>query len=109
MVLLLNSALILFTTRCSSNIFTRYNGGDLLTLKSSGEASISALKNAAKRAVVEAVAPIRDNPLVADLLMTRVDAWVAFAKNKFKENIVLSKKKENQLSIKLIQVPVFGG
>ncbi|MFM4931890.1 DUF2235 domain-containing protein [Aeromonas dhakensis] len=81
--------------------------GDMLTLKSSFEASVSAAKNAAKRALVEAVAPIRDNPLVADLLMTGVDARVDYAKNKFKENIALSKK-ENQLPIKLIQVSVFG-
>lgn len=81
--------------------------GDLLTLKSSGEASFSALKNAAKRAVVEAVAPIRDNPLVADLLMTGVDARVDFAKNRFKKNVSASKEL-NQLPIKLIQVSVFG-
>ncbi|MGL6053008.1 MAG: hypothetical protein ACRC16_24040 [Aeromonas salmonicida] len=80
--------------------------GDLLTLKSSGEASFSALKNAAKRAVVEAVAPIRDNPLVADLLMTGVDARVDFAKNRFKKNVSASKEL-NQLPIKLIQVSVF--
>ena len=81
--------------------------GDLLTLKSSGEASFSALKNAAKRAVVEAVAPIRDNPLVADLLMTGVDARVDFAKSRFKKNVSASKEL-NQLPIKLIQVSVFG-
>lgn len=81
--------------------------GDMLTLKSSFEASVSAAKNAAKRALVEAIAPIRDLPWVADLFMTGVDARVDFAKNKFKENIVLSKK-ENQLPIKLIRVSVFG-
>ncbi|MFH7525612.1 hypothetical protein AB2J22_07755 [Aeromonas sp. A5] len=81
--------------------------GDMLTLKSSFEASVSAAKNAAKRALVEAIAPIRDLPWVADLLMTGVDARVDFAKNKFKENIALCKK-ENQLPIKLIQVSVFG-
>ncbi|MGL6007452.1 hypothetical protein [Aeromonas sobria] len=81
--------------------------GDLLTLKSSGEASFSALKNAAKRALVEAVAPIRDNPLVADLLMTGVDARVDYAKNNFKL-AVSDVKKLNQLPIKLIQVSVFG-
>lgn len=81
--------------------------GDMLTLKSGFEVSVSTAKNAAKRALVEAVAPIRDNSLVADLLMTGVDARVDFAKNKFKENIALSKK-DNQLPIKLIQVSVFG-
>ncbi|MFM5557790.1 hypothetical protein [Aeromonas rivipollensis] len=81
--------------------------GDMLTLKSGFEASVSAAKNAAKRALVEAIAPIRDHPWVAALLMTGVDARVDFAKNKFKENIALSKK-ENQLPIKLIQVSVFG-
>ncbi|MFM4848014.1 hypothetical protein ACEUDG_04845 [Aeromonas rivipollensis] len=81
--------------------------GDMLTLKSSFEASVSAAKNAAKRALVEAIAPIRDLPWVADLFMTGVDARVDFAKNKFKENIALSKK-ENQLPIKLIRVSVFG-
>ncbi|HEA3089411.1 TPA: DUF2235 domain-containing protein [Aeromonas salmonicida] len=81
--------------------------GDMLTLKSSFEASVSAAKNAAKRALVEAIAPIRDLPWVADLFMTGVDARVDFAKNKFKENIALSKK-ENELPIKLIRVSVFG-
>ncbi|MGG5827638.1 hypothetical protein [Aeromonas salmonicida] len=81
--------------------------GDMLTLKSSFEASFSTAKNAAKRALVEAIAPIRDLPWVADLFMTGVDARVDFAKNRFKENIALSKK-ENQLPIKLIQVSVFG-
>ncbi|MCS3458815.1 DUF2235 domain-containing protein [Aeromonas sp. BIGb0445] len=81
--------------------------GDMLTLKSSFEASVSAAKNAAKRALVEAVAPIRDNPLVADLLMTGVDARVDYAKNNFKL-AVSDVKKLNQLPIKLIQVSVFG-
>ncbi|PJG57846.1 DUF2235 domain-containing protein [Aeromonas cavernicola] len=80
---------------------------DLLTLKSSGEASFAALKKAAQQAALEAVAPIRDMAPVADLLMTGVDARIDFAKNKFKENLALSKK-ENQLPIKLIQVSVFG-
>ncbi|VXA79354.1 MULTISPECIES: DUF2235 domain-containing protein [Aeromonas] len=81
--------------------------GDMLTLKSSFEASVSTAKNAAKRALVEAVAPIRDNPLVADLLMTGVDARVDYAKNNFKL-AVSDVKKLNQLPIKLIQVSVFG-
>lgn len=81
--------------------------GDMLTLKSGFEASVSAAKNAAKRALVEAVAPIRDNPLVADLLMTGVDARVDYAKNNFKLAIS-DVKKLNQLPIKLIQVSVFG-
>ncbi|MBN3171922.1 hypothetical protein H5A22_22180, partial [Pectobacterium brasiliense] len=49
----------------------------------------------------------RDNPIVAELMMTGVDARVDLAKNKFKESIALSKK-ENQLPIKLIQISVFG-
>ena len=79
----------------------------LLTLKSGFNATVSAVKNAAKRTLLEAAAPIRDNSLVADLLMTGVDARVDFAKNKFKESTELTKK-ENQLPIKLIQVSVFG-
>ncbi|MFM5029179.1 hypothetical protein ACEUDA_09145 [Aeromonas rivipollensis] len=81
--------------------------GDMLTLKSSFEASVSAAKNAAKRALVEAIAPIRDHPWVAALLMTGVDARVDFAKNRFKKNVSASKEL-NQLPIKLIQVSVFG-
>ncbi len=81
--------------------------GDLLTLKSGFEATVSAAKNAATRTLFEAVAPIRDLPFMADMFMTGVDARVDYAKNKFKENIALSKK-ENQLPIKLIQVSVFG-
>ncbi|MGL5214309.1 MAG: hypothetical protein ACRC8R_04155 [Aeromonas hydrophila] len=81
--------------------------GDMLTLKSSFEASVSAAKNATKRALVEAVAPIRDLPWVADLLMTGVDARVDYAKNRFKKDVSAAKKL-NQLPIKLIQVSVFG-
>lgn len=81
--------------------------GDLLTLKSGFEATVSAAKNAATRTLFEAVAPIRDLPFMADMFMTGVDARVDYAKNKFKENIALSKK-ENQLPIKLIQVSIFG-
>ena len=81
--------------------------GDMLTLKSSFEASASAAKNAAKRALVEAIAPIRDLPWVADLFMTGVDARVDYAKNKFKLSVSASKEL-NQLPIKLIQVSVFG-
>ncbi|GAA4494782.1 hypothetical protein [Pseudaeromonas paramecii] len=80
---------------------------ELLSLKSGFNATVSAVKNAAKRTLLEAAAPIRDNPLVADLLMSGVDARVDFAKNKFKESIALSKK-ENPLPIKLIQISVFG-
>ncbi|MBV7414685.1 DUF2235 domain-containing protein [Aeromonas sp. sif2433] len=81
--------------------------GDMLTLKSSFEASASAAKNAAKRALVEAIAPIRDLPWVADLFMTGVDARVDYAKNKFKLSVSASKEL-NKLPIKLIQVSVFG-
>jgi Uncharacterized alpha/beta hydrolase domain (DUF2235) len=81
--------------------------GDLLTLKSSFDASCSTVINAVKRGAVEAVAPVRDNWFVADLLMTGVDARVDYAKNKFKLNIE-DVKKANQLPIKLIQVSVFG-
>lgn len=81
--------------------------GDLLTLKSGFDATVSAAKNAATRALAEAAAPIRDNPIMADLLMTGVDARVDFAKNKFKQSVADSKTL-NQLPIKLIQVSVFG-
>ncbi|MBA0187498.1 DUF2235 domain-containing protein [Pectobacterium odoriferum] len=80
---------------------------DLRTMKSGLDAAASAAKKAATRALLEAAEPIRDNPIVAELLMTGVDARVDLAKNKFKESIVLSKK-ENQLPIKLIQISVFG-
>ncbi|AIA72920.1 conserved hypothetical protein [Pectobacterium atrosepticum SCRI1043] len=81
--------------------------GDLVTMKSGFDATVSAAKKAATRALLEATEPIRDNPIVAELLMTGVDARVDLAKNKFKESIVLSKK-ENQLPIKLVQISVFG-
>ncbi|MEI7311302.1 hypothetical protein [Pectobacterium carotovorum] len=80
---------------------------DLRTMKSGLDAAASAAKTAVTRALLEAAEPIRDNPIVAELMMTGVDARVDLAKNKFKESIVLSKK-ENQLPIKLIQVSVFG-
>lgn len=81
--------------------------GDLLSLKSSFDASMDAFKKSVTRTVLEAAAPIRDNSFIAATSMTGVDARVDFAKNKFKENIALSKK-ENQVPIKLIQVSVFG-
>ncbi|MFJ5358640.1 hypothetical protein ACIPS8_17805 [Pectobacterium sp. CHL-2024] len=76
-------------------------------MKSGLDAVASTAKKAVTRALLEAAEPIRDNPIVAELMMTGVDARVDLAKNKFKESIALSKK-ENQLPIKLIQISVFG-
>ncbi|MBL0896983.1 DUF2235 domain-containing protein, partial [Pectobacterium atrosepticum] len=81
--------------------------GDLVTMKSGFDATVSAAKKAASRALLEATEPIRDNPIVAELLMTGVDARVDLAKNKFKKNLA-DIKKANQLPIKLIQISVFG-
>ncbi|KHS64718.1 hypothetical protein RC77_19730 [Pectobacterium brasiliense] len=80
---------------------------DLRTMKNGLDAVASTAKTAVTRALLEAAEPIRDNPIVAELMMTGVDARVDLAKNKFKESIALSKK-ENQLPIKLIQISVFG-
>ncbi|WP_233983653.1 DUF2235 domain-containing protein [Pectobacterium versatile] len=80
---------------------------DLRTMKSGLDAATSAAKTAATRALLEAAEPIRDNPIVAELLMTGVDARVDSAKNQFKLNVA-DVKKINQLPIKLIQVSVFG-
>ncbi|MEQ9998072.1 DUF2235 domain-containing protein [Pectobacterium versatile] len=80
---------------------------DLRTMKSGLDAVASTAKTAATRAVLEAAEPIRDNPIVAELLMTGVDARVDSAKNQFKLNVA-DVKKINQLPIKLIQVSVFG-
>ncbi|KFX11996.1 DUF2235 domain-containing protein [Pectobacterium betavasculorum] len=81
--------------------------GDLVTMKSGFDATVSAAKKAATRALLEATEPIRDNPIVAELLMTGVDARVDSAKNQFKLNVE-DVKKINQLPIKLIQISVFG-
>ncbi|WEF11209.1 DUF2235 domain-containing protein [Pectobacterium actinidiae] len=81
---------------------------DLRTMKSGLDAVASAAKTAATRALLEAAEPIRDNPIVAELMMTGVDARVDSAKNQFKLNVA-DVKKINQLPIKLIQVSVFGG
>ncbi|MFP1878878.1 hypothetical protein [Lonsdalea quercina] len=81
--------------------------GDLVTMKSGFDAHVSVAKKAAKRALIEAAAPIRDNPIVSELLMTGIDARVEFAKNRFRLNVD-AVKKTNQLPIKLIQVSVFG-
>ncbi|KFX03032.1 hypothetical protein KP22_16605 [Pectobacterium betavasculorum] len=81
--------------------------GDLVTMKSGFDATVSAAKKAASRALLEATEPIRDNPIVAELLMTGVDARVDSAKNQFKLNVE-DVKKINQLPIKLIQISVFG-
>ncbi|WP_420064709.1 hypothetical protein [Pectobacterium colocasium] len=81
--------------------------GDLRTMKSGLDAAASAAKTAVTRALLEAAEPIRDNPIVAELLMTGVDARVDSAKNQFKLNVA-DVKKINQLPIKLIQVSVFG-
>ncbi|PSN05853.1 DUF2235 domain-containing protein [Siccibacter turicensis] len=80
---------------------------DLLTMKSNFKATVSAIKSAAGRVVAEATPPIRDNPLVASVLMTGVDARIDYAKNNFKF-MVADIVKANQLPIKLIQVSVFG-
>lgn len=80
---------------------------DLVTMKSGYKATASAIKNALKRATVEAFPPVRDNPAVFDVLVTGVDARVNYAKNKFRQNIA-DIKAANQLPIKLIQVSVFG-
>ncbi|MEI7079102.1 hypothetical protein, partial [Pectobacterium versatile] len=80
---------------------------DLRTMKSGLDAATSAAKTAATRALLEAAEPIRDNPIVAELMMTGVDARVDSAKNQFTLNVA-DVKKINQLPIKLIQVSVFG-
>ncbi|KFF69050.1 hypothetical protein IW01_13020 [Pectobacterium brasiliense] len=80
---------------------------DLRTMKSGLDAVASTAKTAATRALLEAAEPIRDNPIVAELLMTGVDARVDSAKNQFKLNVA-DVKKINQLPIKLIQISVFG-
>ncbi|UUE56789.1 DUF2235 domain-containing protein [Pectobacterium aroidearum] len=80
---------------------------DLRTMKSGLDAVASTAKTAATRVLLEAAEPIRDNPIVAELLMTGVDARVDLAKNKFKKNLA-DIKKANQLPIKLIQISVFG-
>lgn len=80
---------------------------DLITLKSGVQATVSAITTGAQRALAEAVTPIRDSSLVAELLMTGVDARVDLAKSSFKQ-IVADAKRINQLPFKLIQVSVFG-
>ena len=81
--------------------------GDLVTMKSGFDAHVSVAKKAAKRALIEAAAPIRDNPIVTELLMTGIDARVDFAKNRFRLDVD-AVKKTNELPIKLIQISVFG-
>ncbi|WP_379058096.1 hypothetical protein V6M93_18320 [Pectobacterium brasiliense] len=80
---------------------------DLRSMKSGLDAVASTAKTAATRVLLEAAEPIRDNPIVAELLMTGVDARVDSAKNQFKLNVA-DVKKINQLPIKLIQISVFG-
>ncbi|WP_233973171.1 DUF2235 domain-containing protein [Pectobacterium versatile] len=80
---------------------------DLRTMKSGLYAVASTAKTAVTRALLEAAEPIRDNPIVAELLMTGVDARVDSAKNQFKLSVA-DVKKINQLPIKLIQISVFG-
>lgn len=80
---------------------------DLVTIKGSYKAAVSAATNAVKRTIAEALPPVRDNPLVFDMLVTGVDARVDYAKNKFRQNIA-DIKQANQLPIKLVQVSVFG-
>lgn len=81
--------------------------GELLSMKSGYLAALSAAKNAAKRAMAEAIAPVRDNRIVHEMLVTGVDARVDYAKNNFRLSVD-EVKKTNQLPIKLIQVSVFG-
>ncbi|OSN01943.1 hypothetical protein AU510_17215 [Lonsdalea britannica] len=81
--------------------------GDLVTMKSGFDAHVSVAKKVVKRALIEAAAPIRDNPIVTELLMTGIDARVDLAKNRFKLSVE-EVKEINQLPIKLIQISVFG-
>lgn len=81
--------------------------GEVLSMKSGYLAALAAAKNAAKRAVAEAIAPVRDNRIVHEMFVTGVDARVDYAKNNFRLSVD-EVKKTNQLPIKLIQISVFG-
>ncbi|MFP1942865.1 hypothetical protein [Lonsdalea quercina] len=83
--------------------------GDLVTMKSGFDAHVSVAKKAAKRALIEAAAPIRDNPIVSELLMTGIDARVEFAKNRFRLNVDAVKKQtsfQSNLFRSLFLVPI---
>jgi hypothetical protein len=66
-----------------------------------------AVKNAAKRAGIEATPWLRDNPTVADLLVTGVDTRIASAKSRF-EIFFERAKAGSPVPVKLISISLFG-
>ncbi|MGX5088753.1 hypothetical protein [Enterobacter sp. UPMP2052] len=63
--------------------------------------------NALKKASIEATPWIRDNPAVADMLVTGVDTRIASAKVRF-EQFYERAKSANPVPVKLISVSLFG-
>ncbi|WP_145608002.1 DUF2235 domain-containing protein [Yersinia rochesterensis] len=64
-------------------------------------------KNAAKKASIEATPWLRDNPTIADMLVTGVDTRITSTKTTFEEAFKEAKGK-SQVPIKLISISLFG-
>ncbi|MFZ1872580.1 MAG: hypothetical protein WAU54_07365 [Chania sp.] len=64
-------------------------------------------KNAAKRVGIEATPWLRDNPTIADMLVTGVDTRITSTKTTFEETF-RSVKNNSQIPIKLISISLFG-
>jgi len=65
------------------------------------------VKNAAKKTGIEATPWLRDNPVIADMLVTGVDTRINSAKLRF-ERFFERTKKSSPVPVKLISVSLFG-
>ncbi|MGL4723868.1 MAG: hypothetical protein ACRCWW_05090 [Scandinavium sp.] len=69
--------------------------------------AVDTAKNAAKKVITEATPLLRDNPVIADMLVTGVDTRLNSAKLRF-ERFFERAKTNNQVPIKLISISFFG-
>ncbi|WP_435953149.1 hypothetical protein [Dryocola sp. BD626] len=83
------------------------SGKKLINPTESKKLASNAAKKAAKKVSIEATPWLRDNPTVADMLVTGVDTRIASTKITFEEAYKESKKK-SPVPIKLISISLFG-
>lgn len=69
--------------------------------------TVDAVKSAAKKAGIEATPWLRDNPVIADMLVTGVDTRINSAKLRF-ERFFVRAKTNSPVPVKLISISFFG-
>ena len=85
----------------------KHQGKKLLNPTEWKNLAFDAAKNAAKKVSIEAPSWLRDNPMVADMLVTGVDTRIISTKITFEEGYKEAVKK-SQVPIKLISISLFG-